>query len=74
MKKINKYFVLIIFILFLFAQQYKTCYADNNNMQIDSLQEQGGGYFATKADCGNGLTEIIVGVLGIYIAGKNFIF
>jgi hypothetical protein len=59
--------------LFLFAQ-YKNCYAaEDENLQMDSLQEQGGGYFASKADCSSGFTEIIIGVLAIYVAVKSFI-
>ena len=72
MKKIIKYFPLMVFILFLFAQ-YKTCYAADDASRIDALQEQGGGYFATKANCTSGMSEIIIGVLTIYLAGKNLI-
>ena len=71
MKKIIKYFPLVIFILFLFAQ-YKTCYADDVS-EIDALQEQGGGYFATKAECTSGITEIIIGVLTIYMVGTKIV-
>jgi type IV secretory pathway VirB6-like protein len=73
MKKLNKCFALLFFVLFFFAQQYKDCYANDNNVEIDALQEQGGGYFATKANCTSGFTEIVIGVLTIYVAGKNFI-
>lgn len=72
MKKLNGYFALIIFILSLLLQ-YKDCNASDYEPQINSLQEQGGAYYASAPQCTSGLTEIIVSIVVIYVAGKDFI-
>jgi hypothetical protein len=79
MKSIERTVIFFIFILSFVYPVYNLKCDDSSTTapttpkQVDSAKEQGGGFYASSPECSAGLSEAIVGIGTLYIAGTKFI-